>query len=200
MRELAVTARDFFAWADAARQRWSDERYARSLRDRTAFADEGEAFVGWEWLIPLVKDARSSIFEHLGETVFVVDEPGELRDLLSENLRGITERYREIEQADDSPCHPRNSTIDRRTASSYPDHQRVELRTLGRTAAEVDRELSLEAEAPKVQFGRSRGVRQPLFLFTLEDSAAEFDWQSAVSNEVPRTGLRTWQTSVSGCG
>src|SRR5436309_8280605 len=42
MRELAVTSRDFRHWAAAARERWNDERYARALRDRTAFADEGE--------------------------------------------------------------------------------------------------------------------------------------------------------------
>ena len=43
MRELSVTADDFRLWAEMARERWSDERYARSLRDRTVYADEGEA-------------------------------------------------------------------------------------------------------------------------------------------------------------
>ena len=41
MREVVVRSQDFRAWAEAARQRWSDERYARALRDRTVFADEG---------------------------------------------------------------------------------------------------------------------------------------------------------------
>jgi transcription-repair coupling factor (superfamily II helicase) len=44
MNELAVTPVDFQLWSEAARERWSDPRFARSLRDRTAFADEGEAF------------------------------------------------------------------------------------------------------------------------------------------------------------
>ena len=60
MRELAVTAGDFRDWAEAARDRWAEPRYARSLRDRTAFADEGEAFTGWEWLLPLVRERNSS--------------------------------------------------------------------------------------------------------------------------------------------
>ena len=44
MREVVVRSQDFSEWAEAARQRWSDERYARALRDRTVFADEGESF------------------------------------------------------------------------------------------------------------------------------------------------------------
>ena len=56
MHEYAVTALDFQLWSEAARERWADNRYDRSLRDRTAFADEGEAFTGWEWLIPIIKD------------------------------------------------------------------------------------------------------------------------------------------------
>jgi transcription-repair coupling factor (superfamily II helicase) len=33
MRELIVRAQDFREWASYARMRWSDERFARSLRD-----------------------------------------------------------------------------------------------------------------------------------------------------------------------
>src|ERR1044072_818665 len=46
MHEFAITPVDFQLWSEPARERWADERYARSLRDRTAFADEGEAFAG----------------------------------------------------------------------------------------------------------------------------------------------------------
>src|SRR5919108_1373947 len=35
MRELSVTSTHFRAWGEHARERWRDERYARSLRDRT---------------------------------------------------------------------------------------------------------------------------------------------------------------------
>ncbi len=40
MRELRVNSHDFREWAERARERWSEDRYARALRDRTAFADE----------------------------------------------------------------------------------------------------------------------------------------------------------------
>ena len=75
MRELSVTSADFRVWAEFARERWSDERYARALRDRTVFADEGESFAGWEWLMPLVIERNSTVFDYLKDTVFVIDEP-----------------------------------------------------------------------------------------------------------------------------
>src|SRR5438045_3306065 len=44
MRELVVRSRDFHHWAARARERWQQNRFARSLRDRTVFADESERF------------------------------------------------------------------------------------------------------------------------------------------------------------
>ena len=56
MREVVVRSHDFSEWAEAARARWSDARYTRALRDRTVFADEGESFAGWEWLMPVIRE------------------------------------------------------------------------------------------------------------------------------------------------
>src|SRR5262249_20194679 len=56
-----------------------------------------------------------------------------------------------------------------------PMRQRIELRTLGRAAAELDLDLSLDAEAPKVELGRARGTRQPVFLFPAVESALEIE-------------------------
>jgi len=106
MQELSVTATDFQLWAEAARERWNDDRYARALRDRTAFADEGEAFSGWEWLIPIIRNANSSIFEHLGNCVLVVDEPSSIETYLGEVFENLSDRYREIDQADDIALPP----------------------------------------------------------------------------------------------
>jgi transcription-repair coupling factor (superfamily II helicase) len=55
MREYALGADDFRLWAELARERWTDERYERALRDRTVYADEGETFAGWEWLVSLTR-------------------------------------------------------------------------------------------------------------------------------------------------
>src|SRR5882672_541722 len=75
MRELAVKPSDFREWAAQARVRWREPRFARSLRDRTVFADEGEDFPGWEWLISLVHEWRASVFEFLQDAILVADEP-----------------------------------------------------------------------------------------------------------------------------
>jgi transcription-repair coupling factor (superfamily II helicase) len=166
MHELPVTADDFRLWSEAARERWQDERFARALRDRTAFADEGEAFSGWEWLIPIIKSSNSSIFDHLGDTVLVIDEPGSIETYLGEVYENLAERYGEIDEADDIALPPEELYLS------------IELRTLGRSAAKLDQELALDAEAPKLQIGRGRGIRRPTFLFPIADPAAEVEWQS----------------------
>ncbi|HEU0254125.1 MAG TPA: hypothetical protein VFR12_13915, partial [Pyrinomonadaceae bacterium] len=166
MHEYAVTPMDFQIWSEGARERWSDERYARSLRDRTAFADEGEAFAGWEWLIPITMNSTSSLFDHLGDAVLVVDEPAGIESYLSEFYERLTDRFGEIDQADDIALAPEELFLTvQELQQLIPMRQRLELRTLGRAASETDLNLSLEAEAPKVELGRTRGTRQPVFLF-----------------------------------
>jgi transcription-repair coupling factor (superfamily II helicase) len=179
MQEMAVTATDFQIWAEAARERWNDARYDRSLRDRTAFADEGEVFAGWEWLIPMVRNADSNIFEHLGDCVLVVDEPIAIETYLGEVYENLALRYLEIDQADDVALSPEELYLSvEELRSLIQRQQRIELRTLGRAAGELDQDLALEAEAPKVQIGRVRGPRQPLFLFPTAEPAFEFEWQA----------------------
>ena len=179
MHEFAVTPMDFQLWSEAARERWSDPRFARSLRDRTAFADEGEAFQGWEWLMPIAMDCCTSIFEHLGDAVLIVDEPAGVESHLSEFYERLSDRYREIDQADDIALTPEELFLTAEELRQViPQRQRVELRTLGRAAAELDLDLALEAEAPQVQLGRARGTRQPVFLFPAVGSAVEVEWPS----------------------
>jgi transcription-repair coupling factor (superfamily II helicase) len=179
MHELAVNPADFQLWAEAARERWSDDRYARSLRDRTVFADEGEAFAGWEWLIPIIRNADSSIFDHLKQAVLVVDEPGTIETYLGEVYENLEARYREIDQADDIALTPEELYLSIEELQTLTrGQQRVELRTLGRAASELDQDLALDAEAPKVQIGRSRGPRQHTFLFPTAETAVEFEWQA----------------------
>src|SRR4029078_6417550 len=57
-----------------------------------------------------------------------------------------------------------------------PLRQRIELRTLGRAAAELDLDLALEAEAPHVQLGRARGTPRAVFLFPAVESVLEVEW------------------------
>ncbi|MGI9165913.1 MAG: transcription-repair coupling factor [Pyrinomonadaceae bacterium] len=179
MRELVVTSRDFRAWAKAARDRWSDERFTRALRDRTAFADEGEAFSGWEWLMPLVSERNSSVFDYLKDAVLVIDEPSGIESYLAEAYQTLADRFSETEVADDLGLAPDELYLQTEELRARIDQQqRLELRTLGRAAADMDQGLALEAEASKVQLGRMRSTRRPMFLFPPVGQAPEVAWKT----------------------
>jgi transcription-repair coupling factor (superfamily II helicase) len=179
MRELLVTSRDFRYWADAARKRWSDQRYSRALRDRTAFADEGEAFAGWEWLIPLVSERNSSVFDYLRDAVLVIDEPVEIETYLEDAYQTLAERYAETDAADDIALAPNELYLTTEELRAMIDEkQRLEIRTLGRAAAEIDQGIALDAETPKVQIGRTRTPRRPMLLFPTVSDVPEMDWKA----------------------
>jgi transcription-repair coupling factor (superfamily II helicase) len=179
MRELTVTSRDFRNWSEAARERWSEARYARALRDRTAFADEGEAFNGWEWLMPLVRERNSTVFDYLKDAVLVVDEPSGIESYLSEAYQSLADRFSETEAADDLALTPQELYLTTEELRAKIDQRpRIELRTLGRAAAEPDERLALEAESPKIQLGRIRTKRHPMFLFPTVEQVPEVEWKT----------------------
>jgi transcription-repair coupling factor (superfamily II helicase) len=179
MREVVVRSQDFSAWADAARERWSDPRYARALRDRTVFADEGESFAGWEWLMPVLRERSSSIFDYLHDTVLVIDEPSSVETYLGEVYQTLADRYAETDAADDIAVQPEELYLSvEELRAKLDEKQRIELRVLGRAAAELDQAVALDAEAPRVQLGRARSVRTPLFLFHVFGSAPEVEWKT----------------------
>jgi len=177
MRELAMRDEDFKLWAEFARERWPDERYARSLLDRTVYADEGEAFNGWEWLMPLGEVRKTSAFDYLKDAVLVADEPAALEKFLGQVYQTLETRYVETEEADELGLRPSEMYLTAEELRERIDSmQRVELRTLGRAAASVDEALSLEAEQPAINIGRARGPNAPLFLFPTAQAASEVEW------------------------
>lgn len=179
MRELTVTNRDFRHWAEVARDHWSEPRYVRSLRDRTDFADEGESFNGWEWLMPLVRERNSTVFEYLKDAVLIIDEPAGVESYLSEVYQSLSDRFSETEAADDLGLAPEELYLSADELRSQIDQRtRIELRTLGRAAAESDERLALEAEAPQIQLGRARSKRSPLFLFPAVERVTEVEWKT----------------------
>src|SRR5712691_9665911 len=183
MREFAVRPSDFREWAGRARQRWRDERFARSLHDRTVYADEGESFPGWEWLLPLVRETGASALDYFGDAVLVIDEPATIESYLAGTFQTLAERHVETDAADDLALTPEELYLTaeelRARIDAWP---RIELRALGRTAAKIDEEIALEAEEPKVSVGKQRAKRKPLFLFPNagESSAlpVEVEWRS----------------------
>jgi len=174
MRELAVTARDFREWAVRARERWRDERFARSLRDRTVFADEGEDFPGWEWLVSIIREDGASIFDYLQDAVFIIDEPVAVENFLATAFQTLAERFTETDAADDLGLRPDELYLTAEELRAEIDAlQRVEMRALGRTAAKIDQEIALDAEEPKLSVGKERAKRKPLFLFPHEDGGGQ---------------------------
>ena len=133
MRELSVSAGDFQMWAEFARERWSDARYARALRDRTVFADEGESFAGWEWLMSLVIERNSSVFDYLTDTVFVIDEPTGLDVYLADVYQALAQRFSETDEADDIALAPDELYLPLSSCvNNWISLIASELRTLGR--------------------------------------------------------------------
>ena len=185
MRELVVTAADFRNWSARARERWRQSRFARSLRDRTIFADEGESFPGWEWLISIIHESSASVFDYLQDAVLVIDEPIAVENYLSTAFQILENRYAETDAADDLGLTPEQLYLTAEEMRAAIDAlSRVELRALGRTAANVDHELALDAEAPKISVGKERAQRRPLFLFPHEDAGgtpalqSEIEWKA----------------------
>ncbi|HSS20850.1 MAG TPA: transcription-repair coupling factor [Pyrinomonadaceae bacterium] len=184
MREAVVRSRDFVAWAHAARERWGDIRYARALRDRTAFADEGESFAGWEWLLPVYRPRTGSLFDYLKDAVLVVDEPSSVDSYLGEIYQTLAERYEENDAADDIAVRPEELYLSVEELRTKIDaRQRIELRVLGRAAAEFDQAVALDSEEPKVQLGRARAARVPLFLFPLAGTVPEVEWKTQTTRK-----------------
>src|SRR5256884_2981743 len=186
MRELAARTSDFREWAARARQRWRDERFSRSLRDRTVFADEGEDFPGWQWLMSITKERSASIFDYLKDAVLVIDEPVAVESFLTSAFQTLEERYAETDAADDLGLAPHELYLAAPELRARIEAlQRVELRALGRTAAKMDQEIALDAEQPTISVGKERVPRRPLFLFPHDDSGghrppsspyAEVEW------------------------
>ena len=180
MRELAVGRDDFRLWAEFARERWSDERYERALRDRTVFADEGETFPGWEWLISLLHERKASAFDYLKDAVLVLDEPSTVESYLSQVYETLAARYAETESADELGLRPEELYLTAEELRARLEQtQRLELRTLGRAAAVVDQTIALDAEQPEILIGRgSGGSSAPLFLFPAVEAAPEVEWMA----------------------
>jgi transcription-repair coupling factor (superfamily II helicase) len=182
MRELIVRPSDFREWATRARNRWHEPRFARSLRDRTDFADEGEEFAGWEWLISINRDRSAATFDYLKDAVLVIDEPVAVENFLANAFQTLADRYAETDAVDDLGLRVDELYLTADELRQQIDaRQRVEMRALGRTAAKIDQELALDAEQPKISVGKERAPRKPLFLFPQNEqsaAAAEVDWKA----------------------
>jgi len=195
MRDERASAADFRRWAELARERWGDERYERALRDRTAFADEGEEFRGWEYLMPLARPLNSSVFDYLRDSVLVIDEPAEVEKQVRSTLEELHRGYERAEAVDELALAPDKLFL-------TPDELRdqigkfslVELRLLGSAALAFEEELSTEDvnagaklelnDESRLAAFVNREPSAPLFLFPPETKTTEV--------EIPSRAVRRW--------
>jgi transcription-repair coupling factor (superfamily II helicase) len=187
MRDERAGHDDFREWARLAREQWRDERYERALRDRLVFAEQGEEFQGWEYLLPLSRPLTASIFDYLREMVLVVDEPAELEKNVRSTLDELQRGYERAESIDEIALAPDKLFL-------APDElreqigkaARIELRLLGSSALTVEEELSTEDLTTRARIESSGGggnprlaafvnrdPSAPLFLFPPEIGAPE---------------------------
>jgi transcription-repair coupling factor (superfamily II helicase) len=203
MRDERAGAADFRQWAKLARERWGDERYERALRDRTAFADEGEEFRGWEYLMPLARPLTASVFDYLRDTTLVVDEPSEVEKQIRSTLEELQRGYERAEAVDELALEPDKLFL---TPDELRDRigklQRIELRLLGSAALAFEEELGtedvnaggkLEGSADTNPDSRlsafiNREPSAPLFLFPPESKTLEI--------EIPSRAVRRWHGRI----
>ena len=193
MRDERATASDFREWAKRARTHWCDERYERALRDRTVFADEGEEFPGWEYLLPLLRPLSATLFDYLRDCVLVVDEPAEIEKQLRTLLEELQRDYERTERNDELGLPPEQLFLTPEELRARLEHiPRVELHLLGAAVLARQEELATEevvsATAINVAFAGAaneriaafvnRPVSAPLFLFPPEPQPFEVNLSS----------------------
>ncbi len=181
MREFSATAKDFQDWTFFAREKFAGEKFARALKDRTQFADEGEDFSGWEFLFPLVNSREASVFDFLDDYVFVFDEPSIIEQTLSTFYENLDVRFAETSDAGEIGLEPNELFLSGEDLRGKLEaKQRIELRALGKMAAQTDEQFSLEAETPNANYELriTNYEKKPLFLFSTAEKSIEFEIQS----------------------
>ncbi len=197
MRDERSSAQDFKDWANIAREHWHDEKYDRALRDRLVYADDGESFQGWEFLLPLVKPLTASVFDYLRDTILVIDEPSEIEKQIKTIQEELLRGFDRTEAADDIGLLPEKLFITTdELREKIKSLQRVDLRLLGSAALSFEEELSTEdvganailSESAHEAFTRERAVG-PLFLFPPESNISE--------TQIISRAVRKWHGKVS---
>ncbi len=191
MREFAASVQDFKDWSFFARERFSDGRFARGLKDRTDFADEGEKFSGWEFLIPASKPLTATIFDHLPDCIFVIDEPTGIEHSLTGIYDHIDKSFHSTIDSGEIGLAPDELFLTpEQLRSNLETKTSLEMRSLGRTAGKIDEQFQIGggnlSGSEGVVRGDERGTlptgrvsaSTPLFLFSTATKATEIELQS----------------------
>jgi len=167
MREFSASADDFKLWAEIASEKFNDELYARNLKDLNEFAENGEPFPGWEFLIPIVHARSATVFDFLKEPLFIIDEPQHIESKLKELYDDLNRRFAHLSETGEIGLSPSDLFIDaEQLRDLLNETTRIELRALGREAAVSDEEIAGEA---------SLDSNAPLFLFPIVSAKKEIE-------------------------
>lgn len=170
MREFSAVSSDFNDWSFFARERFAEEKYARAVKDRADFADEGEDFSGWEFMIPLVKPRTSSIFDFLKDVIFIIDEPTQIEHTLVNFYESLEKHYAEIIEAGEIGLAPDELFLKGETLrENLEKKSRIELRALGKIAASTDEQFQISDSKFRIE------DLKPLFLFTTAEKSTDFE-------------------------
>jgi len=180
MREFAANSKDFNDWAFFAREKFTNEKQVRAVKDRTDFASEGEAFSGWEFLIPLVNARESTVFDYLKDAIFVIDEPLLVEQTLANYYDALQNRFNEITNAGEIGLEPSELFLDgAQLRQKLENKQRLELRLLGKSAAQTGEDLDFENDAPSFEITnyelRITNSVKPIFLFPTAEIKEEIE-------------------------
>nr|MBP7377781.1 transcription-repair coupling factor [Pyrinomonadaceae bacterium] len=166
-------------------ERFSDDKFKRNLKDRTDFADEGETFSGWEFLMPLVRTLDATVFDHLPKCVFVIDEPTAIEHSLTGFYEHLQQHFDALSETGDVGLDPEElfvMPVELRTVLS--ESARLELRSLGRTAAGIDEQFAVDVDGTSTSGEKKTlptgrvSASEPLFLFPTAAKSTEIDLQS----------------------
>ncbi|MEW6127161.1 MAG: transcription-repair coupling factor [Acidobacteriota bacterium] len=145
MRELSVRREEFIAWAQAAQKHWKDERFRRDLRLRVAHAERGEAFEGWEYLLPLTRPLTASAFDYFKDALLIIDEPTDIEKRASELYKHLHERFAQADEVGEIALAPDQLFLSpEELREKFASTSRLELRLLGRAAATTDERFRID--------------------------------------------------------
>jgi len=139
MREFFFDAEKLKKWGEVVRERFSDERFERSIADYTSFADEGESFPGIEFLLPIAFPLKCTIFDYLPEdAVIVADEPSEIEQTLASYHETCVKQFQENIEADYICPEPEEILLDEeKIKERIQQFKRIDLRLLGIDASSL---------------------------------------------------------------
>ncbi len=157
MREQPDRRTTFMEWDAAAVERWTAPEFGAELRQKSAAAERGESFPGWEYLTPLVEPLVASVLDYLSpNTLVVIDEPVEVERNGVQLTERLAARYQQTQENGELALPPEElfltGDLFREALDAFA---RLDLRVLGKAAARVDAEFELD------------GGGRPLFYFPL---------------------------------